>query len=465
MTMVIGKRERHPRRARRIATRSWFALGFCWSAFCYLWILPLLVPTGAYPWGHYRLANLLLGVPLGFATLWLTAVALSPPRVRRDMGLRLASVLLSLLFAVPVSDVVYVLCIRMSWRPNVWRDDVGIDLRYNQLDSQLGWKRKPQIRFPQDNVEIGPGDPRQYARNFYYWTDEIGFRNPTGIHHADIVFLGDSFTNAPDTKAADTFVQRVAARSGLTAVNLGVGGYGPQQEFITLQRYGLAYKPRFVVWQIFGGNDLRDAERFPGWIVHPDQSQKTSLRSRYMRDSPVFQLLDRTLLPERVGSAQATLQQSDGGSIPLSVLGVYAPDLPARYPLGWAETKRVIEAGERLCRSRGIKLAVLFVPTREQVLARYIQFHSEKARQRSLPGGVWQDPRDFGSRLGEFCRRIGCSFIDALPALQQRATQDNRYLYFPANHHLDIDGHDVVARLVRDWVERASRRAAALRRR
>ena len=54
-------------------------------------------------------------------------------------------------------------------------------------------------------------------------------------------------------------------------INLARGAYGPQQELIVLKRYGLAYEPRFVVWQLFEGNDLVDAEAFAEWKKNPEQ--------------------------------------------------------------------------------------------------------------------------------------------------------------------------------------------------
>ena len=82
----------------------------------------------------------------------------------------------------------------------------------------------------------------------------------------------------PQVDEGDTFVRRVAQSTGLSAVNLARGAYGPQQELIVLKRYGLAYKPRVVVWQLFEGNDLHDAEAFAEWKQNPQQVS-TSLRS------------------------------------------------------------------------------------------------------------------------------------------------------------------------------------------
>jgi hypothetical protein len=55
-------------------------------------------------------------------------------------------------------------------------------------------------------------------------------------------------------------------------VNLGRGAYGPQQELIVLKRYGLAYRPRVVIWQLFEGNDLADARQFSEWKARVRQA-------------------------------------------------------------------------------------------------------------------------------------------------------------------------------------------------
>src|SRR5437588_352338 len=83
-----------------------------------------------------------------------------------------------------------------------------------------------------------------------------GFRNPPGIHSADICFVGDSYTEGANVPAEKTFASLVGSTSGLRTVNLGRGWHCPAQELIILRRYALKYKPRVIVWGIFEGNDL-----------------------------------------------------------------------------------------------------------------------------------------------------------------------------------------------------------------
>jgi len=52
---------------RRISPEAWASLSLLGLASLCLWIIPIFVPWGQFLWGHYRLSDILLGVPLGLA--------------------------------------------------------------------------------------------------------------------------------------------------------------------------------------------------------------------------------------------------------------------------------------------------------------------------------------------------------------------------------------------------------------
>ncbi len=108
----------------------------------------------------------------------------------------------------------------------------------------------------------------------------------------------------------ETFAQRVAAETGMTAVNLGRGAYGPQQELIVLERYGLSYQPRVVVWQLFEGNDLKDVSNFAQWRS-TQQPPTKPLLIRYFDNSLLRLPLERTWRNQSA-TARATLRYHDG---------------------------------------------------------------------------------------------------------------------------------------------------------
>jgi len=409
------------------------------AAFIYLWVLPLFRPRGLVLWGHFRLKDLYLGIPVGLATLCVFLVLVVPARFKRTLSLRLATISIAVLGTFFVCDAAYAFGVMGIWRADFWLDQAHISRRYSAPDNELGFVRKPGVSWR--------GYVPDVNRIVEYSTDDNGFRNSARQRQADIVFIGDSFTEAATVAEEDTFVRRVAKSTGLTVVNLGRGAYGPQQQLIVLQRYGLTYKPRLVVWQLFEGNDLTDADIFEKWKRNPEHVN-TSLRERYFDNSLLAVWLKNTRSLE--SGTLVTLKYHGGSAERVSLRYRYEPKQPTTYPLGTAATLQAIEAGYRLCQSRGIQLLVVMVPTMVRVMEPYISFDRVEDRLHYLPDGVSGDNKDFSARIEEFCDRLGCTFVDSLSLLRQAAKKDNRNLYIPNDEHLDVRGHDLMVQVVVD---------------
>jgi hypothetical protein len=348
---------------------------------------------------------------------------------------------MALIVTVVAVDVVYSLGVVGAWRPNYWLDQGHINRRYSTFDPELGFVRKPHIKWR--------GHAAGIERLADYRTDELGFRNPPGVRRADIVFIGDSFTEAASVEESETFAQRVAAQTGMSVVNLGRGAYGPQQELIVLERYGLSYQPRVVVWQLFEGNDLKDVSNFAEWR---NNSQATkSLLTRYFDNSLLRLPLERTWQSRSV-TARANLRYHDGTAQQLVVRYPYLPGQVEESEIEFAEIRKTIEAGYRLCQSRGIQLVIIHVPVMARVMEPWLEFAAAADREKYLPGNNVNEPQDFGNQLAAFCRELGLPYLDLFPALRSRAATDNRKLYVPNDEHLDTQGHEVVAQTLKQFL-------------
>lgn len=415
----------------------WLGVSVLVLSFAYLWIVPLIWPRGDLLWGYYRLKDLLLGIPVGLAVLCILAILASPSRYKRHLAAKLTTILVSSLAMLFICDFAYAFLIRDGLRPNFWLDQGHIPRKYSMPDSELGFARKPEISWRRHVPELN--------RFVDYRTDENGFRNPPRIPQADIVFIGDSYTEAAQVTEEETFARRVAAALGVTSVNLGRGAYGPQQEFIVLERYGLKYRPRLVVWQLFEGNDLGDANIFAEWKKDPEQS--LSLKERYFNYSLLTEWLKKTRLSE---APLVTVRHNNGATQRMRLRYRYEPRQPDEIPLGFAETRRVVEEGQQLCLSQNARLIILFVPTMVRVLEPYITFDRIEDRNTYLPVDAVQAKRDFRARLAELCSEIGCTFVDAFEMLRVAAALNNQNLYIPNDEHLDVGGHEVIARILID---------------
>ena len=411
------------------------------AAFIYVWILPLFQPRGDFLWGHYRLKDIYVGIPIALATVCVLLVLVVSSRYKRWLSLRLTTVAAALLVVLAIADVVYAFGVMGAWQPNYWMDQAHIPRRYSAADAELGFVRKPFVTWR--------GYVPDVNRMVEYRTDQNGFRNSPGQQRAEVVFIGDSFTESATVAEGDTFVRRVAQSTGLSVINLSRGAYGPQQELIVLKRYGLSYEPRFVVWQLFEGNDLADAETFAEWKKDPQQVN-TSLKERYFDNSLLKQWLTNTRSQELAGPS-ATLRFHDGSSRRISLRYPYEPDQASNMHSGTAETIRAIEAGHELCESRGAQLLVMFVPTMVRVMAPSISFDSVEDQKKYLPE-LKDGQKDFSNTIKELCARTGCDFVDSFDALREAAAKDNRNIYIPNDEHLDVGGHEVISQIVADWL-------------
>jgi len=422
--------------------RAWLLPVLLWATSIALLVLPLFQPRGQFFWGHYRFFDIYLGWPVALAGMLAAIVKFWPEKGRRLLTFRLAAVWFTVVCTVLAMDFAYAFFIVGAWKPDIWLDQGHITRRYSAADPELGFVRKPNI--------VWRGQLPGGGRQIDYRTDEQGFRNPPDIKRSDLVFIGDSFTEAAQVAEAETFAARVASQTGLRTTNLGRGAYGPQQELIVLKRYGLSYQPRLVIWQIFEGNDLNDAETFARWRQNPP-SDKVPLIHRYIENSLLRLMLEGTRAPEEKAKS-ATLVFHDGAKLPLPLRYPYEPQQPVERAMGFAETKQSLLEGQRMCRENGVELLVLYVPIMARVMEPWLQFEDSAAREEFLsPGGINQ-PSDTGHQLADFCAQNGINFLDGFKALRQRAETDNRGLYIPDDEHLDVQGHAVIAEAIRSWL-------------
>lgn len=414
-------------------------------AFSYVWIVPLFRPRGELLGGYYSIKDIYLGIPVALAAVVALVLLLTPSRLRRAVSLRLVPVSVALLAVIFVSDAVYAIGLNGAWWSDFWLDQAHLSRKHSVPDPELGFVRKPWISWR--------GFAPDVDRIVIYRSDENGFRNPPGIQTADVVFVGDSFTEAATVEEEDTFVRKVGKETGLSVVNLGRGAYGPQQELIVLRRYGLAYKPKAIVWQLFEGNDLKDAAIFARWKSNP-HVKTTSFRERYLANSLIKELTLRG--PEvKWSRPTARLRDPDGSLKPTEVRYGFDPMEPARLPVAIEESKKAIEEGYRLCEEQGVKLIVVMIPTMLRVVEPYIVFDRAEDRDRYLPHQGSAD-LGFSGELAKFCQELGCQYIDTFDKFRQLTDGGERGLYIPVDEHLDIRGHEVVTEMILQWLRAES---------
>lgn len=105
----------------------------------------------------------------------------------------------------------------------------------------------------------------ELGKYIIFKSDEHGFNNdaPAFSAAADVVLVGDSFTQGACVERNDNIASVISRRAKRKVVNLGVGGSGPLAHLAILAEYAAVLRPKVVVWVYFEGNDLGDLAREP----------------------------------------------------------------------------------------------------------------------------------------------------------------------------------------------------------
>ena len=127
------------------------------------------------------------------------------------------------------------------------RSGPGRSTAETTFDAELGWCHRPDTDVGEDR---------------YDWAGaRIGVAPLEREKRADrrrIVAIGESFTYGAEVAAAETWVAGVdRARDDLEIANLGVGGYGPDQALLRLERDGFALAPDEVWLGLVPGTAIR----------------------------------------------------------------------------------------------------------------------------------------------------------------------------------------------------------------
>ena len=121
-------------------------------------------------------------------------------------------------------------------------------------DPTLGWRLKPNYFGVEKTNEF----------EVTYKTNELGFRGDDFVEKdKNIVFLGDSFTfgeGVEEDKIISTLIQ--GKLPDYEIINLGIPGYGTDQEFLLLQSFSIDHKPNIVILNYLVENIARNENQF-----------------------------------------------------------------------------------------------------------------------------------------------------------------------------------------------------------
>jgi hypothetical protein len=337
-----------------------------------------------------------------------------------------------------------------------WRDPAYL------TDPELLYIHKPnrtirgRARFGDLAQSYDIPDTQAYRFDLTY--DSNGFRNARDLKQADIAVLGDSFIMGAKVTNDQLMTEILSRLQGRAVINLAQPGYGPQQELITLKRYALPVRPRFVVWAFFEGNDLEDFVRYEEvkatWSTDAESFHAFRHRSFISNAvSTAYRLFNpkpRKPAPPIAGTVQSLDGKARSIYFDYPGLALSADDEKALERIGSA----LREAGEN-CVRHGARLIVVFVPTKFRVYGAI-----------STPGSesIWNSwvLNDLPDRLRQIVNKIpsSSSFLDLTPSFQERAP-NGELLYYADDSHWSPEGHELAARTIDEFIRRTGQTSTA----
>src|SRR3990170_8783583 len=138
-------------------------------------------------------------------------------------------------------------------------DSRALSRKFHELDKNIGYKGIPNAE-----IEWNVGKTESYVK-----MNSHGFRDRERSYEKGkdvfrIVVLGDSIIEALQVPLEQAFTDVLGrmlnseSDKRFEVINLGVGGFGTGQEYLTLKYYGLNYQPDLVILAFFLFNDIRN---------------------------------------------------------------------------------------------------------------------------------------------------------------------------------------------------------------
>lgn len=348
-------------------------------------------------------------------------------------------------------------------------------LRPPNLELRLRYEDRP---LPQRSLPVlRPGYP---AYDVVMRTDARGLRNPRALDRADVLLLGDSFTEGSRVDDAQTWARRLAEDSGLAVYNLANSGDDPQKYLAKYDLFGRQMGATTIIVTLYEGNDFRRDQPLRHSVDDYDLSEAVG---NYFRYAPIRVRYER-LLRATLGPLRADAPVEDRGALGWLPFGVEAGGVtrwyfvkPKRIALlfteasdftadtGWHTARDAVDALISAAARKGARVIVVYAPTKARVMLplvverldaaaviRYLQLLGDR-----LPPGL-DDVRD-GDQLaaavnrfegdmeqvvGAYFRGRGIPFVSLTGPLRE-AARAGVQTYFSYDQHWTPDGHRVVA--------------------
>ncbi len=354
----------------------------------------------------------------------------------------------------------------------------GITLR-RQPGRRFELTRADRPRPARTYPDAPPGFPESTV---VLTTDADGFRNPEPAEAWDAVIAGDSFAEGSMVSDEDVWGARLSRLLDLRIHNVAVSGATPRIVLNNLLAFGAAGGPGLAIVSIYEGNDFKD-HRGPRAPLDGESAsfldRLAAWRRLAFKESPLRARLKHRLIGA-LGprNADAAVPAHPGLSwMPVAVEGpagrvhyAFEPrellrlairrDRFERSP-AWKQNAGVLREIAAWARAGGVRLLVLYVPSKPRVLMPLVRERvppealraflafakSDLPPAEQLAGDLYAELDSVESTFFDFCRAEAIRCVNLTAALRD-ATARGVQVFFSYDPHWTPLGHALVAEQV-----------------
>jgi hypothetical protein len=307
--------------------------------------------------------------------------------------------------------------------------------------------------------------------------DEMGFcnlpRNYQQTGKIDLITIGDSFTWCTTVAPEDTWTANFAKVTGLSSYNLGKPAIGLYEYIQILKKFGIQKSPKFVVMNVYEGNDLRDAIRYNAYREtirktgkQPDLYPNPLLHTLY-QGLKAFPLRDYSYvynisLASMLYSYSKIFSSQSATDEPNFRYNLVFTNSSIPFNLENTDTDEVIDAKSLLNKQIDLEVFTEALKNFVELSKKYhfipIVTYTPSAHITYTEQVVFQDKSlnnillSFSDKQRNYFqikgKELGYLFMDFTSALQVAASAHNtpdKLLYYQTNLHLTKYGHKIIA--------------------
>lgn len=345
--------------------------------------------------------------------------------------------------------------------------------KFAEYSSTLGWDGIPNV----DEEFIWLDCKHQVTQNKYgYRGKAYGYERSSKRR---VVFLGDSFLWGFGVNNDEMFTALLEKSDGIEAVNLGVSGFGNDQQLIQWRLKGKNWDPDHVVLMFSPVSDVFEntlTEMYDcpkpafDWdkqgqlhLINYPVPKKNEQWSKQPRRTGVRHLHYHKLYTVITKSALATAMVEflsgfdnvrdyleSSKMIPKRQSGwtwefhLYAESRNEQVKEGWRYVSRIIGMLDSHVKEEGAKLTVVMIPSLVQV---YPELWEEIVKDASSDGFEKLNPDAPNDQIRRICKDYNIDYIDLTPEMKRRSGS-HRNMYYPFNMHWTRDGHKIAAEIL-----------------